>query len=280
MSYKYQVVEGWGLGPQGRELGGVVTGVAVDSQDRVYVSRRKPAAMLVYDREGRFLTSWGQDILENPHFLWMSRDDHIYCADSDNHTIRKFTTAGELVETWGTPGRPGSSGMPFNKPTKAMRSPAGELYVSDGYGQCRVHCFSQDGELSHAWGEEGQGPGQFALPHSLCVDRLGRVLVADRENNRIQIFDAQGTFLEEWTDVEMPMDLFIDSEDTLFVSEVPRRISIFTLEGELLARWGEQGDAPGQFPDAPHGICVDSRGDLYVTEVHETHARMQKFARV
>ena len=279
MSLKYQVVPGWGFGPQGREIGGVVTGVAVDSQDRVYVSCRHPSAVLVYDQEGRFLALWGQETLDNPHLLWISQDDFIYCASSDDHTIQKFTTAGVLVQTWGTPGQPGPPGMPFNLPTKAVLAPSGEMFVSDGYGQFRVHRFSSDGRYLHSWGEEGTGPGQFALPHTLWVDRLGRVLVADRENNRIQIFDAQGTFLDEWTDVEMPQDLFIDAEDTVYVTEGPQRVSLFSLEGELLARWGEQGHGPGQFANAPHGVCVDSHGAIYVTEVPKLHNRLQKFAR-
>ena len=118
---------------------------------------------------------------------------------------------------------------------------------------------------------------QFALPHSVVVDRRGRVLVADRENHRVQIFDGEGKFLDEWTDLLQPMDLFIDAEDTVYVAEAQQRISIYSLDGELLSRWGEKGSAPGQFSDSPHGVCVDSRGDLYVCEVI-SQGRMQKFA--
>jgi len=280
-SFNFEVVEGWGRGPEGREMGGVVPGVAVDSQDRVYVARRSPPAILVYDDQGRFLQSWGEDALASPHLLWIGSDDQVYCADSGNHTVRKFSADGEVLQTLGTPDRPGPPDTPFNQPTRAMLSQSGDLFVADGYGQFRVHRLSPDGQVLSSWGEGGQGPGQFALPHSLWVDdRRSRVLVMDRENNRIQIFDFEGVYMGEWTDVEMPMDMYIDLDDVVYVSEAPSRISIFSPDGELLSRWGEDGSAPGQFEDAPHGIWVDSRGDLYVAEVATIHNRIQKFARV
>ena len=280
-SFNFEVVEGWGRGPEGREMGGVVPGVAVDSQDRVYVARRSPPAILVYDDQGRFLQSWGEDALANPHLLWIGSDDQVYCADSGNHTVRKFSADGEVLQTLGTPDRPGPPDMPFNQPTRAMLSQSGDLFVADGYGQFRVHRLSPDGQVLSSWGEGGQGPGQFALPHSLWVDdRRSRVLVMDRENNRIQIFDFEGVYMGEWTDVAMPMDMYIDLDDVVYVSEAPSRISIFSPDGELLSRWGEGGSAPGQFEDAPHGIWVDSRGDLYVAEVATVHNRIQKFARI
>ena len=280
-SFNCEVVEGWGRGPEGRDMGGVVPGVAVDSQDRVYVARRSPPAILVYDDQGRFLQSWGEDALANPHLLWIGSDDQVYCADSGNHTGRKFSADGEVLQTLGTPDRPGPPDMPFNQPTRAMLSQSGDLFVADGYGQCRVHRRSPDGQVLSSWGEGGQGPGQFALPHSLWVDdRRSRVLVMDRENNRIQIFDFEGAYMGEWTDVEMPMDMYIGLDDVVYVSEAPSRISIFSPNGELLSRWGEDGSAPGQFEDAPHGIWVDSRGDLYVAEVAAVHNRIQKFARL
>ena len=206
---KYEVVEHWGLGPRGRPMGGVVPAVAADSRGRVFVGRRHPPALLVYDRGGAYLDTWGAGLLKNPHLLWVDSEDRVYAADTDDHTIRCFSPQGEVVRTWGTPGVPGASGQPFNQPTKAMRGPSGDLYVSDGYGQHRIHRFSEAGELLHSWGSEGTGPGQFALPHSLWVDRHERVWAVDRENNRIQRFDSEGRCLDEWTDLVMPMDLFI-----------------------------------------------------------------------
>ena len=279
-TFAYEVVENWGLGSRGRAMGGVVPGVAADKRGRVFVGCRNPPALHVYDRDGVYFDSWGTDLLTNPHLLWIDAQDHLYVADADSHTIRCFDPQGTLVQTWGTPGEPGAPDQPFNQPTKAMRGPSGDLYVTDGYGQFRVHRFSAEGALLKSWGSEGTGPGQFALPHGLWVDREERVWVADRENDRIQRFDAEGHYLDEWTDVKRPMDIFITSDGTVFVTEAPSRVSIFDLEGSLLARWGEDGSAPGQFADHPHSIWVDDEDSLYIGEVATLHDRVQKFRRV
>ena len=278
--FNFSVVEGWGQGPQGRAFGGVTPAVATDSQDRVFIARRKPPAILVYDRDGNYLTEWGGQLLKSPHSVWIDGQDLIYIADADDHTVRKFDTNGRLLQTLGTPGQTGEPGQPFNRPTWAALAPSGDLYVSDGYGQFCIHRFSADGTLLHSWGEEGDAPGQFALPHGLRVDRRGRVLVLDRTNMRLQVFDADGAYIEEWPDLAAPNDLFIDQDDNVFIAEGDYRISVFNLDGQLLARWGEHGDAPGQFANGPHGLWLDSHGDLYVGEVPFLANRLQKFARV
>jgi len=280
-NFRYRVVEGWGQGPEGRAFGGVVPAVAVDAHDRVYIARRKPPAILVYSREGHFLAAWGEDVLQSPHSVWISGQGQVYVADVEDHTVRVFTTAGELLLTLGTPGQVGPPGQPFNRPTWAALSLTGELFVSDGYGQHRVHRFAPDGSLLRSWGEPGSGPGQFTLPHGIRVDPQGRVLVLDREtNHRLQIFAAEGTFLGAWTDLQGPNDLYIDPEGHVYIAEGAHRLSIFNLEGKLLARWGEQGEAPGQFADSPHGVWVDAHGDLYVAEVPRLDNRLQKFERI
>ncbi|MEX0712237.1 MAG: 6-bladed beta-propeller, partial [Pirellulales bacterium] len=160
------------------------------------------------------------------------------------------------------------------------------LYVTDGYGNARVHKFTPDGRLMLSWGEPGSGPGQFNLPHGIAVDSQGRVYVADRENSRLQIFSGEGRFLSEWTDLARPMQVCIDRDDNVWVSEVgwhaglypwqqppaadapAARVSIFDASGVVRARWGEKANpcAPGNFY-APHDLCLDTRGDLYVGEV-------------
>jgi hypothetical protein len=278
-TYQYEVVEGWGFGTDGHVMGGVVPDVTVDSKDNVYLSRREPPAILVYDRDGRYLRTFGDDVLTNPHNIWIDEKERLFCADTDDHTVRIFSLDGELLDTWGTPNQTGAPGQPFNRPTKAMAAPSGEVFVSDGYGQHRVHRFSADGDYQLSWGEEGTGPSQFALPHDLWIDPRERVLVSDRENNRIQLFDLEGTFIEEWTDIQAPNNFGI-YEDVIYVAEGPGRVSMFDLDGKLVGRWGEKGDEPGQFADPAHGMCVDSRGDVYVGEVPWKSDRIQKFTRV
>ena len=275
--HRYRVVDGWGCGPEGLDPLGMMTGVATDANDRVYLFRRSPqSSVLVYERDGRHVGSWGANLFSEPHAIWIDGDGFVYCTDRIDHTVRRFTRQGELLMTLGTPNQPGESGMPFNKPAKAVTSPDGEILVADGYGQARVHRFSGEGALLLSWGEPGLGPGQYNLPHSLGVDSESRVIIVDRENHRLQLCDLTGTLLDIWTGFRQPMDLYIGQDDILYVAENLQRVSILSPNGDLLARWGEHGDTPGMFASFLHGVCVDAHGDLYIAD----ESRLQKFERL
>lgn len=294
----YDVVEGWGRLPEGLSLVEAV-GAATDSRGRVYVFNRGEHPVVVFDREGKFIGSWGEGEFVRPHGIFIGPDDSVYCSDDFDHTVRKLTAEGKLLWTLGQSGRPSDtgacgldyrtirrSGPPFHFPTNLALSPEGDLYVSDGYGNARVHKFSSDGRLLFSWGDPGSGPGQFHVPHGITVDASGTVYVADRENSRIQLFTPSGEFRTEWRDVARPCEVFIDPEGNVFVAELGHRagmwpgssppktgatggrVSVFDPHGDLLARWGggENPCAPGDF-FAPHDIWVDSWGDVYVAEV-------------
>ncbi len=178
-------------------------------------------------------------------------------------------------------------GPPFNRPTGVAFSSAGDIVVSDGSGTARVHRFSADGRLILSWGEPGTGRGQFRLPHNVWVDRQDRVWVPDRENSRIQIFDVSGAFLTQWTDVVRPTDVLIDGNDVVYVPEIGHvgdagpRISLFTLDGSVVSRWGcAPRDHRTDLFVSPHAIAVDSHGDVYVGEVAMTHSGIDRGARV
>jgi DNA-binding beta-propeller fold protein YncE len=300
---RYEVIEGWEQLPAGYAHRDVA-GVAVDGEDRVYLICRGDHPVIVYDQAGRFLRSWGQgEFTLRTHGITVGPDQMLYCTDDGNHTVRKFTPEGKLLLTLGTLNAPSATGYdgkdyltittpggPFNRPTNLAVGPRGDLYVSDGYGNCRVHQFSPTGELKRSWGEPGTGPGQFYLPHGIAVDAEGRVHVCDRESDRIQIFSPDGEYLTEWTDVQRPTHLVFDAGHRAYVSELwwhpgqisrrhgptrearPGRVSVLDRDGRVLARWGTPAAcAPGSFA-APHGIAVDSRGDVYVSEVTWTFA--------
>ena len=299
----FEVVEGWEQLPQGFRHADV-PGVAVDSRDRLYMITRGDPRVIVYEPDGRFVASWGEEVFTpRTHGITIGPDDAVYCSDDGNHTVRKFTPDGKLLLTMGTPNVPSDTGYdgsnlatitrggpPFNRPTNLAVGQNGNLYVSDGYGNARVHQFNATGELIRSWGEPGTGPGQFNLPHGIAVDGDGRVLVADRENDRIQFFSPDGEYLDQWTHVQRPTNIAIDGDGRFYVSELwwrvgmhsyaqgeigenqPGRVSVLAPDGTVLARWGGSDPcAPGSFC-APHDICVDSRGDLYVAEVTHTFA--------
>lgn len=280
-SYQYDVQENWLQPPSGWRFGWIPA-VACDSQDRVYVYSRSEHPMAVFDREGRFLQAWGEDVLQDAHGIFIDDQDFVYCTERNTHCVRKFTTDGELLMTLGTPGAPGpADGQPFNLPTDLALAANGDLYVSDGYGNARVHHYARTGEYIRSWGDWGDRPGQFALSHCVRIDRYDRVWVCDRENGRIQIFDRDGVFLTQWQGLAKPDTIFFHpEEDVVFIAELERQVSIYSFERELLSQWGgrQSSRKPGEFLAFPHGLWVDSRGDMYVGEV-QADGRLQKFVR-
>lgn len=290
--FQYQVVDNWAKRPRCWPFTDVA-GVGVDSRDKVYVFTRSPHPVMVFDKDGNFIRSWGEGIFARPHGVFVDSDDSIWCTDDMNHTVRKFDTNGNLLLTLGIPGVYSDTGYdgrdfysvkragpPFNKPTKAVVAPSGELYVTDGYGNARVHGFSVEGKHLISWGEPGSGPGQFVLPHSIAVDGQGKAYVADRENRRIQVFHSKGELVKIWTDVQRPMDMVLVEDKYLFMAEANHRVSIWNLDGELLVHWGDEGPSndAGLFI-TPHTIAVDSRGVLYVGEVCDTGAGYDRGSR-
>ena len=284
--FTYELAVGWEKMPPGyswREA----TSVGVDSKDRVYVFNRGDHPMMVFARDGNFLDSWGEGVFTQPHGVTIGPDDAIYCTDSEDHTVRKCTPDGKVLMTIGTPGKPAEafSGRPFNRCTHAALDPkTGDIYVSDGYANSRVHKYSPDGKLLFSWGESGTDPGEFNVVHNIATDRDGYVYVADRENHRVQVFDSSGKYEAQWNNLHRPCTLFISKAQHVYIGElgwgvrasrkVPNigpRITVMSTGGEQLARIGHMGYGLdlGQFV-APHGISLDSSDNVYLAEVSRT----------
>ncbi|MGD9616560.1 MAG: peptidyl-alpha-hydroxyglycine alpha-amidating lyase family protein [Alphaproteobacteria bacterium] len=284
--YAYRVQEDWAKLPAGWVFKDVAA-VAVDSQDRVYVFNRGEHPMMVFDRDGNLLNSWGENLFHRAHGLHIGPDQALYCTDDGDHTVRKCTLGGKVLLELGIPGRPSGfmSGEPFNRCTHTALSPDLDIYVSDGYANARIHKFAPNGKLLFSWGECGADPGQFNIPHNIVTDPEGWVYVADRENHRVQIFDGNGRYETQWNNLHRPCGLYMTGGEhgCCYIGELgphqpvnrnfPNlgpRLSILSRDGRLVSRVdGKSGLAPTQL-SAPHGLAVDSRGDIYVGEVSWT----------
>jgi DNA-binding beta-propeller fold protein YncE len=283
----FRAVEGWGRLPEGWSFV-EATSVAVDAHDNVYVFNRGEHPVIVFDRDGTFLRSWGEGVFRRAHGITIGPDDSLWLTDDLHHTIRQFTAAGKLLLTIGNPDKASTlhGGQPFHRPTHVALCPrTGNVYISDGYGNSHVHKFDPKGRHLKTWGGPGTDPGQFNIPHNIATDSEGLVYVADRENSRVQIFDGEGRYLAQWNNLHRPCGLHIDRAAGLaYVGELPShlavnekvpnigaRVSVVTMKGDLVDRVGGPflGEKPGEFI-APHGCVVDSRRDLYVAEVSWT----------
>ena len=266
--FTYEVVDNWAQTPDGWTIGQAEP--ACDSQDRVYVFNRGDHPLMVFDRDGNFLGEWGKEYLTDAHGIYISGEDHIYLPVRESHAIVKCTLDGKPLMTMGVWDAPSDTGGarpdgtmwkaagPFNRCTDIALAPNGDLFVSDGYANSRVHKFSPDGRLLHSWGRPGKrGPGEFHIPHGIWVHWDGRVLVCDRENNRIQLFTGDGEYLGMWTDLARPCDIFVDHDGIAYVVELDAFMTILNMDGEVLAKV-DIGGAGG------HAVWADSHGDLYI----------------
>ncbi|MEE8355281.1 MAG: SBBP repeat-containing protein [Candidatus Bathyarchaeia archaeon] len=277
--YTYRLVSDWAKLPS-RMSFEAVTGAAVDSSGAVYVSNRGKNPVLVFDGEGNFLDTWGERLFRRSHSIFTDFEDNIFCVDDESHIAMKFSPKGRLIFTLGERDYPSYTGFfgtsyayadgkvpiraggPFNLPTKAVVNPEGTIFVSDGYGNSRVHKFSKDGELLLSWGEPGSGPGQMILPHGLCVAE-DRVYVTDRVNSCVHVYTDEGDFIADWKDADHPNDACLGVDGNLYIGE-RSRVTVRTLEGEILASIGEEGGPSAVFP---HGLGLDPDGNIYVAQL-------------
>ena len=267
--YSYEVIHDFFKLPAG-EAFGLVSRVAADAQDRIYVFQRKDPPVVVFDRGGKYLGAWGSGEVTDPHGLKIVGDT-VYTTDRIDSVAKSFSLDGKPLLELGTRGVHSDTGCegapylaeraagPFNHPTEMMAHPNGDIYVTDGYRNARVHRFTGDGKLKTSWGAPGHGPGQFHLPHSIAFDDAGRLYVADRANKRIQIFSPDGDYLAEWTGMGGPNDITRGRDGNFYIAEQedagkPAYVCVRDGQGHVLARLESRH---------VHGVGVDSKGDIY-----------------
>lgn len=297
----YRVSHGWPILPEGEVLGSVA-GVGVDSRGNVFVFHRagrtwpdsdvlestpiaRPTIDVFDGRSGALLTRWGAKLFAMPHGLTIDDHDNVWLTDVALQQVYKYSHDGQLLLTLGERGVAGNDAGHFNRPTAVAVAPDGSFYISDGYRNTRVMKFSADGKFLFQWGTKGSGPGQFDLPHGIALDAAGKVYVADRSNLRIQVFDASGHFLSQWSGSQLgrPYAIALDQHGNAYIADggdqpqaPPDRSALVEVspDGTPLARIGRFGNYDGQFEMA-HSIAVDANGAIYVGDIKG--ARVQKF---
>jgi hypothetical protein len=235
-------------------------------------------------------------LLDTPHSIKLDGQGNVWLADVGNHVVIQCTPDGKVLRTLGIRGEAGADERHFNRPADMVVTPAGDVFIADGYGNARVVHYDKNGSFVKSWGKLGMEPGEFSLPHAIAVDSRGRLYVADRNNVRIQVFDQTGKFLDEWRNIVTPCAFWMSKNDELWVcgsSPMPWRpgdkvlgyppvdqlFMKFNTSGKLLQLWaipkGEDGkERPGEVNWA-HGLALDSNGNIYTVDIKGQRA--QKF---
>jgi DNA-binding beta-propeller fold protein YncE len=304
----YRAIVGLGTMPEGRTWGSVA-GVAIDPDGAsVWVFERcgtyaspgmmKPGVpfacsgskvppILKFDANGKLVKSFGEGMFVFPHGITLDRDGSVWVTDGlgqdgKGHQVFKFSPDGKLLLTLGKAGGPGSGPDQFNAPSAVAIAPNGDVFIADGHGRetnARVVKFTKDGKFIKTWGRKGTAPGEFDVPHTIVIDRQGRVLVGDRNNNRIQFFDQDGTFLDQWTQFSRPSAIAIDAQDNIYVADSEsesvsknhdgwkRGIRIGKLSDGVVRAFIPDPVDKARTTSAAEGVAVDARGNIFGAEV-------------
>jgi DNA-binding beta-propeller fold protein YncE len=293
----YRTMENWAKLPEGRSWGSTA-GVAVDRKGNIWVAERcganscagsKLAPILEFDPSGKLLTSFGAEMFVFPHGITADRDGNIWVTDGDGkdgkgHQVFKFSPTGKVLMTLGKAGVAGNNENTFNKPSAVAIATNGDIFIADGHGgesNARIVKFSKDGKFIMTWGKKGSAPGELNIPHALAFDSKGRLFVADRGNNRIQIFDQNGKFIDQWQQFSRPSGLFIDKNDVIYVADSEsgsvakdhgawkRGIRVGSAKDGSLKAFIPDPNADPNYTgtSAAEGVAADAKGVIYGAEV-------------
>jgi streptogramin lyase len=292
-------VAGWAKLPAGRSFGQVISVKPDRDGKHIWAFERcggrfctdSPLSPIMeFDANGKLVKNFGAGLFVFPHGLFIDKQDHVWVTDSDKalgkgEQVIEFTSEGNIIlKRLGKAGVEGEGPDVFNKPTDVLVAPHDDIFVADGHGNHRIVKFDPRGKFIKEWGTQGNGPGQFATPHSLAMDSTGRLFVADRENNRVEIFDQDGKFLADWRQFGRPSGVFIDKHDTLYVTDAQsndatnrgfkRGIRIGSAKTGVVTAF-----IPIAYPDTPtpqgtgresnlgaEGVAADDAGNVYGAE--------------
>lgn len=271
----YHVAENWATFPSGVTAWGAATGVDVDSHDNVYVlNRNEEMPVMAFDRNGKFLRGWGKGMFKTTHFLRVDQNGNVWVTDRGDMQAFKFSSEGQVLLTIGKKGVTGdnTSKDAYNGMADLAVAKNGDIFIADGEGSnTRVVKLAKDGKFLRWWGGKGTGPGQFNVPHSIAMDSRGRIYIADRSNNRIQIFDQKGKFLTQWTNFGTPWGLSVKKDRIYVVDGTANNCLLIAdiKDGKILQKIEGLVN--------PTAVAVDSTGAIYVGEVNG--ANVKKFVR-
>ncbi len=297
--HTYEWVSGWGTLPEGMSYGNTHGCIAIDSKDRVYVNTDSEHAVIVFDSDGKFLKSWGKELAGGLHGMTLVEEDgeeFLYLAHIGQHAVMKATLDGEILWKLGYPEESGHyEDAGRYRPTSVAVAPNGDLYVADGYGTSWIHHFDAERKYVRSIGGPGEEEGKFRTPHGIWIaERDGKpaLMVADRENHRLQVFDLEGEHLATFPDeLRRPCHLH-PVDDAILVPDLAGRVTILDANGKLITHLGDNPDPKkraqngvpreqwkdGEFL-SPHCAHWDSKGDLYVMDWNFL-GRISKLARV
>lgn len=265
---------------------GATASVAFDARGHLYVLTRGATAFFEFDQNGAFVRSFGDKMFTRSHGLRIDGDGNLWATDVGAHVVVKLNPQGEILLTLGTKGEAGewneaAGSTKFNQPNDVAIASNGDVFVVQGHtpgpnGDARVLKFDKSGRFVKSWGGKGAGPGQFQVAHGIDIDAKGLLWVADRENQRVQVFDADGTFVREIKYAGLPCSLDIGRQYIYMVNGFAGQVLRMDLNGKVLAALGKPGKGPGEFGEA-HMIAVSPKDELYVAD--SVNAALVKFVK-
>ena len=271
--------------PEGMTMGAPAS-VAFDSKGHLFVLTRGDKTFFEFDRNGTFVRSFGEALFTRSHGLRIDSDDNLWATDVGGHIVVKLSPRGEVLLTLGTKGEAGDwneaiGSRRLNQPNDIAIGDNGDVYVVQGHtpgpgGDARVLRFDKDGRFIKSWGGKGTGPGEFQVAHGIDIDAMGQLWVADRENQRIQIFTPDGAYVREIEYAGLPCDLAIGPRFIYMVNGFAGQVLELDLAGNVRAALGRPGTDAGEFGEA-HMIAVSPAGELYVAD--SVNAALLKFVK-